>query len=113
MPAFLDLNGASGATYRFRLAQDGYVRMAMAGNYVCVRAEGSGFTVLSVAATNDPYTTERAWKHAAARRGATHLYTRLNVSASVREAEQRDVAAYYRPRSGPHSGPPPAAVRGR
>jgi hypothetical protein len=100
MPAILDLNGASGATYRFRLAPDGYVRMPLAGNHVCVRAEESGFTVLSVTATNDPFTTGRAWRHAVARRGATHLYTRLNVSASVREAEQRDIAAYYRPRAG-------------
>jgi hypothetical protein len=98
VPAFLDLNGASGATYRFRLAPDEGVISPMAGNYVCVREEESGFTVLSVAATNDLSHARQAWKHAAAKHGATHLYTRLNVSSSVRENERRDFAAFYKPR---------------
>ena len=98
MPAFLDLHGASGATYRFRLAPDGGASTPMAGNYVCVREEESGFTVLSVAATNDLSNARQAWKQAAAKHGATHLYTRLNVSSTVRENEQRDIAAYYNTR---------------
>lgn len=100
MRTFLDLNGASGAIYRFRLAPDGDVNTPMAGNYVCVREEESGFTVLSVAATNDLTSARQAWKQAVAKHGATHLYTRLNVSSSVREDEQRDIAAYYKPRAG-------------
>ena len=99
MPPFLDLNGASGATYRFRLAPDGDVTTPIAGNYVCVREEESGFTVLSVVATNDLSSARQAWKQAVAKHGATHLYTRLNVSSSVRENEQRDIVAYYKPRA--------------
>ena len=100
MSAFLDLNGASGATYRYRLAQDGRVTTPIAGNYACVRLEDAGFTVVSVAATNDLSSATQAWKQAVAKQGATHLYIRLNVSSSVRENEQQDIAAYYKPRGG-------------
>ncbi len=103
MPAFVDLNGASGAIYRFRLAPGGQVSTPIAGNYVCVRDDAAGFTVLSVAATNDLSDAQAAWKLAAAKHGATHLYTRLNVSLSARETEQRDIAAYYKPRLNPQT----------
>lgn len=99
MRAFVDLQGASGATYRFRLAPDGQVTTPMAGNYALLRAEADGFTVLSVAATNDLTTAAAEWKRAQAKQGAVHLYIRLNVSASIRETEQRDIAAHYRLKS--------------
>ncbi len=98
MPAFLDLNGASGATYRFRLAPGGNVTTPIAGNYACVREDEAGFTVLSIAATNDLSSATAEWKRCVAKYGATHLYTRLNVSSLVRENEQRDIAAFYKPR---------------
>ena len=98
MPPFLDLNGASGATYRYRLAPDGQVTTPIAGNYVYLREDGEGFTVLSIVATNDLSSATRGWKAFVAKHGATHLYVRLNVSSSVRESEQQDIAAYYKPR---------------
>ncbi len=99
MQAFVDLLGASGASYRFRLSPDGEADSPIAGNYTCVREEQEGFTVLSVTATNDLSHARADWQRAVAKHGATHLYTRLNVSASVREAEQEDIAAHYKPRS--------------
>jgi hypothetical protein len=98
--AFVDLSGASGATYRFRLAPDGQVTTPMAGNYACLRQEPGGFTVVSVAATNDLSSATTDWKRVQAKQGATHLYIRLNVSAAIRETEQRDIAAHYRLRAG-------------
>jgi len=97
--AFVDLQGASGAVYRFRLAPGGVVSTPIAGNYAFVRAapEG-GFTILSVAATNDLSSAMADWRRAVAKYGEMHLYTRLNVSAAVREAEQQDIAAFYKPR---------------
>ena len=97
---FIDLQGASGAIYRFRLAPDGQVTSPIAGNYVCVREELEGFTVLSVGATHDLSTATVSWRRAKAKHPAVHLYTRLNVSTSVREEEQRDVAAFYKVRPG-------------
>ncbi len=95
MRAFVDLQGASGVSYRFRLAPDGVVSSPMAGNYACLREEQEGFTVLSVEATNDLSAATADWRRVVAKHPATHLYTRLNVSVSVRESEQRDIAAYY------------------
>ena len=95
MQPFVDLQGGSGASYRFRLAPDGKVSPPIAGNYVYVRQEAEGFTVLAVEATNDLSSAAANWPLAVAKQGATHLFTRLNVSLTVREAEQRDIAAHY------------------
>ncbi len=100
MSPFLDLNGASGATYRYRLAPDGQVTTPIAGNYVCVREDAAGFTVLSVVETNDLSSAARGWKQMVAKHEASHLYIRLNVSVAVRESEQADIAAFYKPRVG-------------
>ncbi|WP_372781927.1 hypothetical protein [Phenylobacterium sp.] len=98
MKAFVDLQGASGAVYRFRLAPGGVVSTPIAGNYAYVREAADGVAILSVAATNDLSSAMTDWKRAVAKYGEMHLYTRLNVSAAVREAEQRDIAAHYKPR---------------
>lgn len=98
MQAFVDLQGASGAIYRFRLAPDGAVTTPIAGNYAFVREAPEGIAILSVAATNDLSSATAEWKRAVAKYGPLLLYTRLNVSAAVREAERGDIAAHYKPR---------------
>ncbi len=98
MQPFVDLQGASGAIYRFRLAPNGVVSSPIAGNYAFVREQPEGLAVLTVAATNDLSSATADWKRAVAKYGAMTLYTRLNVSAAVREAEQQDIASYYKPR---------------
>ena len=98
MQAFVDLQGASGAVYRYRLAPDGQVTSRIAGNYAFVREEEEGFAVLSAEATSDLSSATAAWRRAAAKHGELQLYTRLNVSAAVRETEQLDIAAYYKQR---------------
>jgi hypothetical protein len=94
---FVDLQGASGPAYRFRLWPEGAPHSPMAGNYAYLREEAQGFTVLLTAASDDLSRVRANWARAVAKHGATHLYTRLNVSASVREAEQEDIAAHYKP----------------
>ena len=98
MQAFVDLQGASGVSYRFRLAPDGAVTTPIAGNYAFVRETPDGVTVMSISATNDLSSATAEWKRATAKHGPLHLYTRLNVSAAVREAERQDIAAHYKPR---------------
>lgn len=78
MQPFMDFQGASGATYRFRLAPDGKVSSPTAGNYAYVKQEAEGFAVLAVEATNDLSSAAANWPRAVAKQGATHLYTRLN-----------------------------------
>jgi hypothetical protein len=102
MREFIELQGASGAQYRFRPWTAGAQHPGAGGNYVFVREEAQGFTVLGVGATNDLATLAVEWA-AARRRGATHLFTRLNVSHATRQAEHQDLEA--RLGGGPPSAP--------
>lgn len=94
MKDFIDLAGASGTRYRFRLWPEGAPHLPSAGNYVYVRQAAHGVTVLTVGETNDLSRARSDWAWAASR-GATHVYTRLNVSRAIRTAEHADLAANY------------------
>ena len=96
MKDFLDLKGASGAEYRFRIWREGSPHLPVAGNYVFLREDGEGFKVLLVGATNDLSQARSEWPKVV-RRGATHVFTRLNVARAVRAAEHEDLVAGYRP----------------
>lgn len=90
MREFIDLQGASGATYRFRLLADGASHVPIAGNYAFVKEREGGFTVVRVGVTTD-LSQARNECPPGERRGATHLYTRLNVARATREAEHADL----------------------
>jgi hypothetical protein len=96
MQDFIDLQGASGASYRFRRRPEGASHLPTAGNYVLVREAGTGFKVLTVGASLD-LSLVRPPGPARAGRRATHLFTRLNVARSVRVSEHEDLVASYRP----------------
>jgi hypothetical protein len=91
---FIDLEGVSGARYRFRLWPEGAAHIPTGGNFAFVRMDAAQFTVLSVGETNDLSTVRSAWSEAR-RLGATHVFTRLNVARAVRRAEHEDIAARY------------------
>lgn len=89
MRAFIDLRGASGQAYRFRLWPEGEAHPPIAGNFAIVQ-DGASPKVLVVGVSNDlsgarPKTRDRSG----------HIYTRLNVSRALREAEHADLAAAY------------------
>ena len=67
----------------------------MAGNYVCVRAEGEEFQVVSIAETLD-LSQVRDSLPKRVRENTTHVYTRLNVARATRCAEHEDIAAHHR-----------------
>lgn len=96
MQDIIDLKGASGAVYRFRIWPEGAAHLPIAGNYVFIKAGDDGFTVLLVGATNDLSKARGDWGKVA-RRGATHVFTRLNVARAVRTAEHDDLVAGYNP----------------
>lgn len=96
MQDFIDLSGASGAVYRFRIWNDGASHLPIAGNYVILKAEPEGFTVLLVGTTNDLSKARGDWGKAA-KRGATHIFTRLNVARTTRDEEHADLVAGYKP----------------
>lgn len=94
MKDFIDLQGASGATYRFRLWPEGAPHQPIAGNYACLREEGDKVSVLAVGETFDLSHARRELPKAL-REKTTHLFTRLNVARASRVAEQEDLAANY------------------
>jgi len=96
MKDIIDLRGASGTTYRFRLWPPGASHLPTGGNYAFVKETATGFTVLAAAAVDDLSLTRSTHGAMAKDLGATHLFTRLNVSRAIRTAEAEDIAAFYR-----------------
>jgi len=96
MKPFVDLEGASGRSYRFQLWRDGEAHRPIAGNYACVREEGGAIAVLGLGVTTDLSRCREALAKLSPPGGA-ELYTRLNVSRGAREAEHQDLVARYDP----------------
>lgn len=94
MKTFIDLEGASGAAYRFRLWAEGAPHPPIAGNYACVRQDGDRLVVVSVGETLDLSRLHRDLPKRV-RENATHIYTRLNVARAVRNAEHEDLIARH------------------
>src|SRR5262249_1398244 len=68
----------------------------IAGNYLCVRADGADFEVVSVGETLDLSGLRKALPKKV-REAMTHVYTRLNVARAIRCAEHADLVARHRP----------------
>jgi hypothetical protein len=101
MNEFVDLKGASGASYRFRLLPKGADHLRIAGNYAVLKPRGESFTVVHLAMTSD-LSQARATCPPDAQGRSMHLYTRLNIARRAREAEHEDMLANYAP---PSEGP--------
>jgi hypothetical protein len=96
MQDFIDLQGASGASYRFRRRAEGASHLPTAGNYVLVQETSTGFKVLTVGTSIDLSTVKPPGKVRAGRR-PLHLFTRLNIARAVRGFEHQDLVAHQRP----------------
>ena len=94
MKLYIDLQGASGAVYRYKLAEDGDPRTTIAGNFVYVDAAGH---VVYAGEANNLHSAGTRWSEAVARHKATHLYTRLNVSGASRTEEFKDLVEALNP----------------
>lgn len=95
MNDFIDLKGASGASYRFRLWPEGAAHQPIAGNFALVKEDGDSFTIVGVGETLD-LSQLRLELPKAATRNVTHIYTRLNVARAIRVAEHEDLTASYK-----------------
>ena len=96
MTPFIDLRGASGAVYRFRLAQPDNPPNA-AGNFVCVAEGPDGHRVVCCGAITSLAGASSAWREAVHQEGATRLYVRLNVVSHIRMNEHSDLVSELRP----------------
>lgn len=95
MNDFVDLTGASGASYRFRRVPAGESQQRIAGHYAVLKSRAKGFTVRFLGATDD-LSQARAECPPEVLKGG-HLYVRLNVPRAQREAEHADLMAVYGP----------------
>jgi len=93
----LDLPGASGATYRFKLVEDPAGLPSAAGNFAYVRWRGSAPQVMGCGAVNSLLDATRDWDLAVRAHGAEGLYVRLNVARSTRGQEHQDLFDKLRP----------------
>jgi len=93
----LDLQGASGATYRFRLIPEPGQLPATSGNFAYVRWRGATPQVFCLGAVNNLGSAGRDWDEAVRAHGASGLYVRLNVARAVRDEEHADLFEKHRP----------------
>lgn len=94
MKPYIDLQGASGAVYRYKLAEDRDPRTTIAGNFVFVDATG---TVVYAGEANNLHGAANRFAEASLKHKAEYLYTRLNVSGASRSDELQDIVAAVRP----------------
>lgn len=99
---YIDCAGASGANYRFFNVKDSRPQSMAGGGYVYVRLDGAEPTILYASETDNLFmgAVDR-WSEAVEQYGATHLYTRLNVSGQTRRNELQDILRAHRPAMNP------------
>jgi hypothetical protein len=97
MREFVDLRGASGTFYRFRLWPEGGAHPPIAGNYILLREEADVLKVLLAGITSDLSQAVAESRKAVAKTPDARLYTRLNVARAVRTAEHEDIVAEHKP----------------
>ena len=91
MHSQIDLRGASGALYRYRQANPSRPNVAGGGNYVYVREAGGSPEVVYAGETDSLAGGFERWEEAVRKHGATHVFTRLNVSGATRSQELGDL----------------------
>jgi uncharacterized protein with von Willebrand factor type A (vWA) domain len=97
MQSFIDLEGASGATYRFQRVDDVALLPAIAGNFAYVQ-EGGPKPLVVCCGTDDTLLKAAASLPAAQQtHKATAIYIRRNVSWRVRASEHADIVNKHRP----------------
>jgi hypothetical protein len=97
MSDFIDLRGASGTFYRFRLWPEGGVHPPIAGNYVVIRDDATGRKILLAGITSDLSQAASECRKILVKDPAARLYTRLNVARAVRAAEHEDIITEHKP----------------
>ena len=88
MNDFIDLTGASGATYRFRRRAVAGDHLPIAGNFALVTIVDGKVTVTTLGKSNDLSRLVAPTEPPEAQ-----VYTRLNVARAIRTAEHDDLAA--------------------
>jgi hypothetical protein len=97
MQNFIDLEGASGATYRFQRVDDLSNLPAIAGNFVYVHDDGLKRVVVCCGTDETLLSAAGRWPAAQQTHRATGIYIRRNISWKVRASEHEDIVERHRP----------------
>jgi hypothetical protein len=97
MQTFIDLDGASGATYRFQRVDDLSSLPAIAGNFVYVQGDGPRPVVVCCGTDDTLLKAAGRWPAAQQSHRATAIYVRRNISWKVRASEHQDIVERHRP----------------
>jgi len=89
---FIDVPGASGVAYRFRLWPRGERPPPMAGNYIVARQTREAVEVMLVGVASD---LSRVNAEELRTAPDVHLFTRLNFARTIRTAEHADIVARH------------------
>jgi hypothetical protein len=94
----IDLRGASGACYRFRLDNPARPANAAGGVFVFVREDEGALDVIYAGETDSLARADFGrWGEAVDRYGAVHLFTRLHVCSGRRGQELEDLVGALKP----------------
>jgi hypothetical protein len=91
----VDVQGRSGATYRFRHAPSSAELPAHAGNFILVEPSAGRPKVLACGTRGSLIELAGPWGDLTA--GGAEIYIRLNVSRATRQAEHDDLVAQLAP----------------
>lgn len=97
MQSFIDLEGASGAIYRFHRVDDLANLPAIAGNFAYVHGDGPRPVVVCCGTDETLLRAAARWPTAQQAHRATAIYVRRNVSWKVRAHEHQDIVKKHRP----------------
>jgi hypothetical protein len=95
MMQIFDVEGRSGAAYRFRRAASGAELPAHAGNFVVVDPAARPGIVLACGTCRSLVELSKPWPDLTT--GGAEVYVRLNVNRAARLAEHDDLAARLAP----------------
>lgn len=97
MQSFIDLEGASGAIYRFHRVEDLTNLPAIAGNFAYVQGNGPQPVVICCGTDETLLKAAARWPTAQQTHRATAIYVRRNISWKVRAHEHQDIVTKHRP----------------
>jgi hypothetical protein len=97
MKDVIDLQGVSGATYRFRRLDDPAAPPGTAGNFVYARWQRGALVVLFLSEADSLVAIKARWPEAQALHKAVDVYFRLNVAGEVRHREHHDLLPQLQP----------------
>lgn len=93
----IDVQGASGDTYRFRRLDDPGAPPATAGNFLYVRWESEEPVILFLGEADSLVAIKVRWAEAQTKHQAADVFFRLNVGSEVRLRERDDLLQTLHP----------------